>query len=112
MRDGEIVVATAVIWQRRRLPSMTGAVREFLIHEEVQASQSADWRPGRDIGGEVRTLGLHRAVSGSPKRADADQRLQARRTEGVRDAAPPPQQHGYAQPHELDGEVHHSATGK
>ena len=38
---------------------MTGAFREFLIHEEVQASQSADWRRGRDKRGEVQTLGLN-----------------------------------------------------
>ena len=37
-------------------------------------------------------------VSGSPKRADAEQRLQERRTEGVGDAAQPLQQHGNAPP--------------
>ena len=50
-------------------------------------------------------------MSGSPKRADADQRLQGRRTEGVGDAARPLQQHGDAPPDELVGEVHYSATG-
>ena len=63
-----------------------------MLHEEGQAAQSVDWRRGWDKQGEVRNLVLPRQVSGSPKRADADQRLA-----------------GDATPDELVGEVHHSA---
>ena len=93
MRDGQSAVASAVLWQRRQLPSLEGAFRGLLLYEEGQAVQSANWRRGCDKRGEKRTLGLHRALSGSSKRADADQRLQRRRTEGVGDAAQPLQQH-------------------
>ena len=72
------------------------SVSRILLHEDSQAGQNADWRRGWDKRGEVQTLDLPRPVSGSPKRADADQGLQGRRTESVGDAAQPLQQHGDA----------------